>query len=74
MWVEKLSRRYAQDFGPLAGKYGVIGTPEQCAAELERFRAAGCRHFLLSVICEPAAEPEQLERIAAEIVPRLRAR
>jgi len=74
VWVDKLSLRYAQDFGPLAGKYGVIGTPEQCAAELEQFRAAGCRHFLLSVICEPADEHEQLERIAAEIVPRLRAR
>ena len=26
-WVEKLSGRYAQDFGPLARKYGIIGTP-----------------------------------------------
>src|SRR3970282_267064 len=28
-WVRLLSRRYAQDFAPLAEKYGVIGTAEQ---------------------------------------------
>lgn len=73
-WVARLSRRYAQDFGPLAEKYGVIGTPEQCAEQLERFRAAGCRHFLLNAICDPPQEREQLETIAAEILPRFRAR
>src|SRR5262249_44701080 len=30
-WVELLSKRYAQDFGPLAGKYGIIGTTPQYA-------------------------------------------
>lgn len=74
VWVDRLSRRYAQDFGPLAQKYGVLGTPEQCVAGLERFHAAGCRYFILNVICDPADEPEQLDRIATEIVPRLRAR
>src|SRR2546430_7440462 len=29
-WVSVLSRRYAQDFEPLAKKYGVIGTPAEC--------------------------------------------
>jgi probable F420-dependent oxidoreductase len=72
-WVARLSRRYAQDFGPLAAKYGVIGTPEQCAEQLERFRAAGCRYFLLNAICDPAEEREQLETIGAEILPRFRA-
>src|SRR6266704_981800 len=36
-WVRLLSKRYAQDFGPLADKYGIIGTPAQCAEQLERF-------------------------------------
>jgi probable F420-dependent oxidoreductase len=70
VWVERLSRRYAQDFGPLARKYGVIGTPEQCAEQLERFRAAGCRYFLLNAICDSADEGLQLERMAAEVIPR----
>src|SRR5215468_488216 len=38
-WVERLSRRYAQDFGPLARKYGIIGTPAQCQETMERFVA-----------------------------------
>ena len=70
-WVDRLSRRYAQDFGPLAEKYGVIGTPEQCLARLADFSAAGCSYFLLNAICEPPEEREQLELIAAEVLPRL---
>jgi len=69
-WVKRLSQRYAQDFGPLAGKYGVIGTPEQCAEQLERFRAAGCSYFLLNPICDVPEERDQLELIAAEVMPR----
>jgi probable F420-dependent oxidoreductase len=73
-WVTWLSKRYAQDFGPLADKYGIIGTPGQCAERLEAFRAAGCAYFLLNAIGDPSAELEQLEVIAAEILPRLRTR
>ncbi|HET8575556.1 MAG TPA: LLM class flavin-dependent oxidoreductase, partial [Methylomirabilota bacterium] len=47
-WIRLLSKRYAQDFTPLADRYGIIGTPAQCA--------------------------EQLETIAADIIPRLRSR
>jgi alkanesulfonate monooxygenase SsuD/methylene tetrahydromethanopterin reductase-like flavin-dependent oxidoreductase (luciferase family) len=71
-WVRLLSKRYAQDFGPLAGKYGVIGTPEQCAEQLDRFRAAGCRYFIMDSICEPEDEREHLELMAAELRPLLR--
>jgi len=73
-WVSVLSRRYAQDFEPLAKKYGVIGTPEQCAEQLAAFRDAGCTYFLLSAIGDPRDEREQLETIAAEVLPRFRAR
>ena len=73
-WVARLSQRYAQDFGPLADRYGVIGTPEQCAERLEAFRTAGCGYFILNPICEPHEEREQLETIAAEILPRFRSR
>ena len=72
-WVRLLSRRYAQDFGPLAQKYGVIGTPEQCAEQIERFREAGCDYFILNAICDPPEERAQLETIAADILPRFRA-
>ena len=73
-WVKRLSARYAQDFGPLAAKYGVIGTAAQCLEQLERFRAAGCAYFLLNPICDVPEERDQLEQIAAEILPKLSAR
>ena len=71
-WVCVLSKRYAQDFEPLAKRYGVIGTPEQCAEQLEHFRAAGCNYFVMSAIGDPRDECLQHEAIAAEILPRFR--
>ena len=73
-WVARLSTRYAQDFGPLADRYGIIGTPEQCAERMERFREAGCRYFLMNAIGEPSEEREQVEMIAADILPHFRGR
>jgi probable F420-dependent oxidoreductase len=71
-WVRILSNRYAQDFGPLARKYGVIGTPEQCAEQIDRFVQAGCRYFVMNPIGDLADEAGQLETIASEIIPRFR--
>jgi alkanesulfonate monooxygenase SsuD/methylene tetrahydromethanopterin reductase-like flavin-dependent oxidoreductase (luciferase family) len=73
-WVRLLSKRYAQDFGPMAQKYGIIGTPEQCAEQIERFRGAGCGYIVVSVVADPAEQREQLEAFAADVVPRFRSR
>ncbi len=70
-WVRTLSSRYAQDFGPLARKYGVIGTPDQCAEQIGRFAQAGCRYFVMNPIGDPADERAQLEMIAGEVIPRV---
>lgn len=73
-WVAHLSQRYAQDFGPFADKYGIIGTPEQCAERILGFHGAGCNTFLLNPICDRLEdEGEQVEWIAADVLPRLRA-
>ena len=72
LWVDRLSQRYAQDFGPLAEKYGIIGNVAQCAEQMEAFVRAGCRYFIMNPICRPEDQREQLEAIAAEIVPRFR--
>ena len=69
-WVRLLSKRYAQDFGPLAAKYGIIGTAAQCAEQLERFIAAGCSTFVMNPICDNEDTERQFEQIAAEILPR----
>ena len=68
-WVRLLSKRYAQDFGPLVRKYGIVGTAAQCAEQLERFVEAGCRYFVMNPICDNEDTEPQFERIAAEIVP-----
>ena len=57
-----LTQRYAQDFEPLARKYGIIGTPEQCAEQLARFEAAGCNYIIANPIGDPEDERDQLER------------
>jgi probable F420-dependent oxidoreductase len=72
VWAEALTKRYAQDFEPLARKYGIIGTPDQCAETLSRFRAAGCNYVILNPIGPAAQEREQVERLAADVVPKLR--
>jgi probable F420-dependent oxidoreductase len=73
VWAAHLTKRYAQDFEPLARKYGIIGTPEQCAEQLARFAAAGCTYMVLNVIGDPKDERDQLERLAADVLPLLRA-
>ena len=72
VWVDRLSKRYAQDFGPLARKYGIIGTPAQCAEQLQRFIDAGCSYFVLDAICDAADEARQIEIFAAELFPKFK--
>jgi probable F420-dependent oxidoreductase len=72
VWARRLSRRYAQDFEPLARKYGILGTPEQCAEQIARFAEAGCTDMIVNAIVDPKDEPEQIERLAADVLPRLR--
>ena len=73
-WVRHLSTRYAQDFGPLAGKYGIIGTAAQCAEQLQRFIEAGCTYFVMSPICDTEDTERQFEQMAAEVLPRFAGR
>jgi probable F420-dependent oxidoreductase len=73
-WVRLLSQRYAQDFAPLAAKYGIIGTAAQCAEQLDRFVEAGCTCFVMNPICDNEDTERQFEQIAAEILPRFATR
>jgi probable F420-dependent oxidoreductase len=72
VWVARLSERYAQDFAPLARKYGIIGTAAQCAEQLHRYIEAGCTYFVLDAICNAADEASQIEAFAAELFPKFR--
>jgi alkanesulfonate monooxygenase SsuD/methylene tetrahydromethanopterin reductase-like flavin-dependent oxidoreductase (luciferase family) len=46
----------------------VRGTPEQCAEQIAAYLDAGVQHL---VFCPCAYEPEQVQRLAAEVLPLL---
>jgi alkanesulfonate monooxygenase SsuD/methylene tetrahydromethanopterin reductase-like flavin-dependent oxidoreductase (luciferase family) len=67
-----LSRRYAMDFSAAAHRYGALGTPAEVAAKIAEYVAAGAREFVLDAVADGARE-EQLERLAREVIPLVRA-
>jgi len=60
---------YARDFREASKKYCLLGRPEDCLEQLRSFARAGCRHFILAPLSDPAAFAE---RAATEILPGLR--
>ncbi len=68
-WVQRLSKRYNQDFGPLADRYGIFGTPAQCVEKLDRFAEAGCGYVVFDFISDPSDKQAQLEAASSEILP-----
>ncbi len=69
-----LTKQYNQPFDDLVGKYCVLGPPDRCAESLERFVEAGARSFVLRFATGADGVPEQVERFAADVLPRLQAR
>ena len=68
-----LTRQYNQPFDELARKYCLLGSPDQCTETLARFVEAGVRTFVLGFVGGAERFSEQLERFAAEVLPRFRA-
>jgi alkanesulfonate monooxygenase SsuD/methylene tetrahydromethanopterin reductase-like flavin-dependent oxidoreductase (luciferase family) len=66
-----LSRRYAMDFRAAAERYAALGTPEQVAARIRDFHAAGVRHLVLDFVGPYDRRDEQIMRFAAEVRPHL---
>ena len=60
---------YARDFKEASKKYCLLGRPEDCLEQMRAFAKAGCRHFILAPLSDPAAFAE---RAAAEILPGVR--
>ena len=71
---ERAGRRLAEYFGAfygrseLAAEVSVWGSADQCVAGLREVAAAGARLVMLSPVFD---EVEQLEALAAGVVPRL---
>ena len=70
--THNLSRRYAMDFRRAAQRYCALGTPEQVAARIREFHAAGVRHIAISPVGPDALVSQQIERCAKDVLPLLR--
>jgi probable F420-dependent oxidoreductase len=69
--TEHLSQRYAMDFRRAARRYAAVGRPEDVAARVSEFRAAGLRDLILDPVGPVEERDEQLERFAREVRPLL---
>ena len=66
-----LARQYHQPFDELVKKYCLLGPPAACLEQLAAFVAAGVRTLIIYFTVPAARIPDQLERFAAEIMPRV---
>ena len=60
----ELTRIYNQPFDQVVERYCVVGTPDDCAARIAEFQAAGVRHFVFNWACPQGEILEQMERPA----------
>lgn len=64
-----LERIYRVPFRDAAPKYCLLGRPEDCLEQMQRFARAGSRHVILSMLSDPV---EAAEIAAKWILPELR--
>ena len=69
--AETLSRRYAMDFRRPTARYAALGPPEQVAARIREFHAAGARHIVLDLVGPYEQRPQQIAEFAAKVMPLL---
>jgi alkanesulfonate monooxygenase SsuD/methylene tetrahydromethanopterin reductase-like flavin-dependent oxidoreductase (luciferase family) len=69
--AKSLSQRYAMDFRRAAERYAALGTPEQVAARIRDFHAAGARHVVIDLVGPYEERPRQIEHFARDVLPLL---
>jgi probable F420-dependent oxidoreductase len=70
--TEYLSKRYNMDFRGIADKYLIHGPPDSVIEQIEGFKKAGARHFILRPTAAGQEDIEQLTCLAEEIIPKVR--
>ena len=68
---QRLSERYAMDFGPATKKYVALGRPEDIAETLHAFHVAGVRHIEIDFIGSEAEKDTQMRWFSEEVRPLL---
>ena len=68
---QRLSERYAMDFGPATKKYVALGRPEDIAETLHAFHVAGVRHIEIDFIGSEAEKDTQIRWFSEEVRPLL---
>jgi alkanesulfonate monooxygenase SsuD/methylene tetrahydromethanopterin reductase-like flavin-dependent oxidoreductase (luciferase family) len=58
-----LERIYRVPFREAAKKYCLLGRPEDCLEQMQTFARAGARHFVFSMLSDPAEFIEGYERV-----------
>jgi alkanesulfonate monooxygenase SsuD/methylene tetrahydromethanopterin reductase-like flavin-dependent oxidoreductase (luciferase family) len=69
--AKSLSQRYAMDFRRAAERYAALGEPEQVAARIRDFHAAGVRHVVIDLVGPYEERPRQIDNFAARVMPLL---
>ncbi|MFP8879185.1 MAG: LLM class flavin-dependent oxidoreductase [Myxococcota bacterium] len=67
--VTMLEGMYRVPFREAAPKYCLLGRPEDCLEQMQRFVDSGVRHFIIAPLSNPA---ETVETLANEILPSIR--
>lgn len=70
--TETLSVRYAMDFRKAAQRYAGLGPAARIAERIREFHAAGVRHLVLDLVGPYEQRDQQIERVAAEVLPLLK--
>ena len=68
----EILRRTGHHAPMVPGKGNAVGTAAGCAAAIRAYIDIGVTHFVLNPGSSPEAIPEQCERFASEVLPRLR--
>jgi len=67
--AQYLANEYRQSFDAMVDRFCALGSPADCVETIRSFADAGVEHFAVIPTVPPAQVPEQLARVAEEIVP-----
>jgi hypothetical protein len=59
------------DFRNATRRYAALGTPAQMEEQIRAFYDAGVRHLVIDLLGPYEERAAQIERFAAEVLPRL---